>query len=110
VICLLEAPDPPHFSPRKSAALMAKELTFQQCFRDGGAVNRYERGPRAVAVVINGPRNEFLASAGLATDQNIYRFGGHSPNLFVNGLHDPAIAHQRVARVAFPRPNRPARS
>src|SRR5581483_8151672 len=102
MIGLLEPADSTHFSPRESAPFMAEKFAFQERFGNGGAINRNKRGARAVAMLINGPRNQFLARSSLAAYQDVYGLGGHAPNFLVNGLHDPAIADHRVPRRTGP--------
>ena len=71
---------------------MAEQFAFQEGLRDGGAIDGDERLGRALAVLVNGPRHEFLAGAGFAADQHGDGGGGDSPDFLVDGLHGAAVA------------------
>lgn len=49
---------------------MSKQLAFKKRIGNGGAVQRYERPRPPRAVLVNLPRNQFLAGAGFTHDQN----------------------------------------
>jgi hypothetical protein len=55
----------------EGSLLVTEQLRLQEVLGEGGAVDRHERvrGPRAVGV--DGPRDELLARAGLAGDQDV---------------------------------------
>src|SRR5438093_6234747 len=53
VIRLLKAADTASVCPGERAALMAKQFTLQQRFRDGRAIDRDERLRRATAVLVD---------------------------------------------------------
>ena len=52
-------------------------------------------------MLVNGARDQFLARAGFAADENVHWFGGDAPDFLVDGLHGLAMPHQRVARRAL---------
>ena len=66
----LEFADPPGQRPGKGALLMAEQFAFQQVFGDGGAVHRDERPVRAARLLMDVARDDFLADAALAGDQD----------------------------------------
>ena len=61
------------------AAHVAEELGFEQRFGNGAAVERDEAMHAARAVVVNRARDDFLAGAGLAGDED--RAGGGGDRL-----------------------------
>ena len=79
----LEQPDfSALFGTGESAFLMTEELTFQQCFRKGGAIDRHEGRFFATADMMQGMGEKLLACAGFAANQNggfrlgeFFRFG-----------------------------------
>ena len=56
---------------------MAKELALQQPFRDGGAVHRHKRAVPPGTVLVDGPRQELLASAALPFNEDGEIARGH---------------------------------
>ena len=94
VVGLLEAADAPVFGAGKGAAFVAEQLAFEQGLGDGGAVDGDEGRLGAVAVLVNGAGDEFLAGAGLAADQDVDGLGGDAANLLVDRLHGAAVADQ----------------
>ncbi len=87
---LLEAADAPQFRAGERAALVAEQFAFEQRFGNRRAVDGDERRLRAVAVLVNRARDEFLAGAGFAANQHVDRLGGDAADLLVNGLHRAA--------------------
>src|SRR5213078_4387904 len=75
---------------REGAALVAEELRLQELLGQRGAVHRDERlgGPRAVRV--HGPRDQLLARARLAADEDV----GVRPRRLADELEDPR--HRRA--------------
>ena len=69
-VALLELADALRKRAGERALLVAEELAFQQVFRDGGAVDGDERFALPRAVLENGARDEFLARAAFAGDEN----------------------------------------
>ena len=49
---------------------MAEQFTFSSAFRDGGTIDRDELFIAPVTKVMNGARDQFLAGAGFARNQN----------------------------------------
>ena len=54
---------------REGAVFIAEEFGLDQRLGDGGAVHRHEGLPRAAGVVVHGARQQFLAGAGFAQDE-----------------------------------------
>src|ERR1700684_2910794 len=52
------------------APLVTEQFAFQQTCRNGGAIHRYKRACRSIAALVNGFRNQFLASACFSVDQH----------------------------------------
>jgi len=50
---------------------MAEKFTFEQIPRDSGAIDAYQWPVAALATGMDGPGDQFLASARLTTDQHI---------------------------------------
>ncbi len=92
-IGLLEPANPARIGPGERAAFVTEQFAFQKCFGNGGAIDRDERSGGAVAVLIDRPRDELLAGAGIAPDQHRHGRGGDAANLFVDGLHGAALAN-----------------
>jgi len=61
---------------------MAEELAFKQVFRDGAAVNFYQRSVAARAGIVNGLRDEFLSRACLTRNQDGRIGWSHDRDLF----------------------------
>ena len=55
---------------RERPLLVAEPLALEQPRRRGGAVHRHERPAPALARRVNGPRDQLLARAGLAEQQD----------------------------------------
>src|SRR6185436_12081406 len=89
---LLEAPDPPHLRAREGPAFVPEQFALQQCLWNRGAVNRDERRFRALAVLINGARNQFLSRSGLSSNENVDRLRSDAANLLIDRLHRAAVA------------------
>ena len=74
---------------------VAEELGFEQRFGERAAVDRHERPARAVAVLMNGARDQLLAGAALADDQH-RRIGRRGVrDLLVDRRHHRRAAEQR---------------
>ena len=65
------------------------------------AVDRYKRSLATLALVVNGPGNQFLAGAALATHQDGRLATSHLSYFVPQPLHRPALAHQPQRTVAF---------
>ncbi len=76
---------------------VAEELVLQQVVRDRRAVDRQERGLGVGPLRMQGPRDQLLAGARLARDQDV-------------APRRPDLADQRLDRPHRPRPGRPSRS
>ena len=72
-MALLELADALQGGAGEGAAFVAEEFAFQQLLRDGGAIDGQERLLAAVAVMIDGARDQFLARAALAGDKARWR-------------------------------------
>src|SRR5262245_9969490 len=55
--------------PGEGATLMAKELALDEMLRDGRTVHRHKGIPATLALLMNGPGNEFFPDATLPTDE-----------------------------------------
>src|SRR5262249_39936720 len=99
---LLKAANATQFGTCKRAPFMPKQLALEQRFRDRGTVNRNEWRFGPIAMLINGPRDQFLAGAGFAPNQHAHRFGSDPADFLVERLHHSTFPHDRVARLAGP--------
>src|SRR2546425_1041644 len=86
-VCQLELPLLSLMGPRERALLVAKELRLDQGVRDRAAVDSDKRLPASGTHLVDRPRHEFLASAGLALDQDSERGVGHLLDLLDNLVH-----------------------
>ena len=66
---------------------MPEQFALQQVLRDRPAVDRNERAPAALAVVVDGPGDQFLAGAAFAGDQHVDLAGGDLLDQVVDLLH-----------------------
>src|SRR6202011_3641220 len=66
---LLELADALAVRAGEGAFLVAEQLALQQVLGDGGAVDREEGLLRAPAVLVQGPRDQFLAGTAFAGDE-----------------------------------------
>jgi hypothetical protein len=89
----------------EGAFLMAEQDRFDQIFGDSPAIDRYERLFATVAAALYGARNQFLADAGFALDQDRNTRGGRllcvSRSLNVS-TPSPRLAAFRVLPSAAP--------
>ena len=69
MVALLELADALQRRAGEGATLVAKQFTLQQLLGNGRAIDRQKRLLAAMAVVINGARDQFLARAAFAADQ-----------------------------------------
>ena len=100
MVGLLEAANPLRVRAGEGAAFVAEQFAFQQGFGNRRAVDGDERRVGAVAVLVNGAGDEFLARAGFAANEHGDRFGGHPADFLVDVLHGLAPANERVATPA----------
>ena len=76
----------------EGAFFVAEQFAFQQVFRNGGAVDGEEGPAIALAVMIDGAGDEFLAGAAFAGDQGRGVAAGELADDFENVLHGLAAA------------------
>ena len=95
---LLKPADPLRGGSRKRPALMAEQFALQQILGNRRAIDGDERFLRPVAMLVNRPRNQFLARPGFAANQHVHRLRRHSSDFLVNFLHRRAPANDRIAR------------
>ena len=111
-VALLELADPPPLGAGEGTLLVAEQLALQQGLGDGGAVDGQERRLGPGAVLVDGARDQLLAGAALAGDQDGDVLGRDPADRLVDLEHGRAAADDRVATVrvrgASRRP-RPAR-
>ena len=69
-VALLEPADALGDGAGEGAFLMAEEFAFEELLGDGGAVDGDEILPAALAVMVDGAGDEFLAGAALAGDHH----------------------------------------
>jgi hypothetical protein len=81
----LETPYALRNCTRKRASLVPEELAFEEFRRNGRAVHLDERPVAAVALQVDGARNEFLARTGLAFNQHSGEGGRDDLNLIQDG-------------------------
>ena len=78
----------------EGAAFVTEQFAFQEIAGNGGAIHCDERFVGAIAVLINGARDEFLAGAGFAANQDRDRSARDTTDGFVNLLHRFAVADE----------------
>jgi hypothetical protein len=72
---------------------MAKKLAFQQIEWNGGAIQLYEWPPAPRAEIVNRPRDQLLAGAGLSLDKNSGIRRRDLLDLFEHGFQSRAFAN-----------------
>ena len=80
----LEEPGTGGVRARKGASGVAKELTLEQVFRNGGAIYWNKRAISPEANVVNRPRHEFFAGAAFTGNEHGYVSGCYPLNNFIN--------------------------
>src|SRR5712675_3355032 len=65
--------------PGVGATLVTEQLAFKQTCRNCGTIHLHKRTVRSVAVLVNGFRNQFLASSCFPVDQHRGVGRGHDP-------------------------------
>ena len=83
---------------REGTLGVAEEFAFQQVFGDGAAVDRYE-GALAAAVVVDGARDQILAAARLAVDDDVCIGFGCPEDEAVDLVHGLAFADEGAEAV-----------
>ena len=86
---------------RERAADMAEQLRFEQCLRDGAAVEGDEVLAAPRTVVVDRAGHEFFPCAGLAGDQNRARGAGHRLEQLSQSVHWPALTDNSLEPVAL---------
>ena len=66
-------------APVKAPRSCPNSSGFQQGFRNGGAVYRDEGRPGTLAVLVQGPGDQFLSGAGFPANENRDRFRCRRP-------------------------------
>src|SRR5205807_714824 len=97
-LCKLELPRLSLICAGERALLIAEELRLDQGIRYRAAVDGDERLLASVTELMDRPSNKFLASAGLALDEDSERGVGHLLDLPDNLLHLPTWVHQKPQR------------
>ena len=99
---LFEAPLAGADRAGKRAAHVSEELGLEQRLGDGAAVQRHEPMAAAGAVVMNGPRDNFLARAGLAGDrESCCCRARHRLEQLKQRLHRPAASEDAAELIAL---------
>src|SRR5439155_1437307 len=94
----LELPRLSLMCPGERALLIAEELRLDQGVGNRAAVDGDKRLLATGAQLMDRPSDEFLASAGLALDEDRERGVGHLLDLLDNLSHSPTQAHQPPQR------------
>src|ERR1700738_4262771 len=76
---------------------MPEQLALEQTVRDSGAVDGDERRAPSRGLEMNRARDQLLAGAALAAQQNRGVIGDHAPNQLVNFLHRAAATDYLAA-------------
>ena len=84
---------------RERAAAMPEELALHQIARQGRAVQRDERLPRAPAAGVDGPRHQLLARARLAGDEHGRLAARGGPRTLEDRPHAARPAHDAIEAV-----------
>ncbi len=90
----LEAADPPPRRAGEGALLVAEQLADDDAGGERGAVDGDEQPLPARAELVDRPRDQLLARAGLAEDQHGAAGRGDLPDRRTHRLHRPALAGQ----------------
>ncbi len=93
---LFESADAACDGAGEGAAFVSEEFGFEEGFGDGGAIDGDEGGLGAVAVLVEGAGDEFLAGTGLATDEDIDGLCGDAADFLVDVAHGAALADEGV--------------
>jgi len=90
----LEEPAVLAVRPGEAALLVPEELAFDELRRDRAAVHREKRLQAAPAHLVDGLRDDFLAGAALAGDEDRRPGGRDALQLVVEALHGRRRAHE----------------
>src|SRR6185436_13591726 len=86
----LEEPETIAVGAREAAFDVAEERRLEERVRDAAAVDRDQRGPRPAAPLMNDSRDDFLADAALAGDQDLRVGSGGIVDLRFDGANSRA--------------------
>ncbi|MCY1162877.1 hypothetical protein D9M73_27020 [compost metagenome] len=75
-----------------------EKFGLQQVFGNGAAIDRDKRAAGAVAALVHGARDQFLAGAGLALYQHRCHAAGNFGYPGLDGLHHGRTADQALQR------------
>ncbi len=75
---------------------MTEQFGFEEGFGDGGAIDGDEGSLGAVAVLVEGAGDEFLAGTGFAADEDIDGLGGDASDFLVDVAHGAALADEGI--------------
>src|ERR1019366_10435641 len=81
---------------RERALAMSEELRLDELLRNGSAIDVDERLLRALRQTVQRPRDDLLAAAVLAGDQDAAVRRRRRPDLLVELLHRLALADQQL--------------
>ena len=85
----------------EGATLVTEQLTFEECFREGGAIEG-DKGPRfARAVQVDGAGGELLSGATFTQDQNRGVGRRDSLNKLIDLAHARPAANHVVLKLDF---------
>ena len=95
-------PHAPVHGPGEGPFFVAEQLAFQERFGNGHAVDHQEGLVRAQAVLIDGPRHQFLARARFSPDEDRGVRGRHPAHGLVDLLHGLAAPDDGFQGRAIP--------
>src|SRR5262245_2761153 len=85
-------------STGKRSTLVAEQFALEQAVRDRRAINRHERTLAPRAALVQQVRDDLLACAGLAGDENVRVGGGDALYVRSNAAHRAAPADHHGGR------------
>src|SRR6476660_2130638 len=77
LVCLFEQAAVIRYGAGKCATDMTKELTFNEVFWDGAAIDSYKRFVFSLAVIMDRTRCQFFTRAALTGDKNVGAAGSN---------------------------------
>ena len=96
IVGLLESSNAQLIGPGEGAFFVTEQFAFEEVVGNGGAVDGDEGAMGAVAVLIDGASDEFLACSGFSSNEDRDGFGGDASEFFVDLGHGPAFADDGV--------------
>src|SRR5258707_14896516 len=89
--------------PSVSAALVTEELALKQACRNGGAIHFHKWTTRSIAALVDGFRNQLLASSCFPLDQHRGLGRGHYAHHAKHSLERGAVAdnHREATTAEF---------